>query len=156
MRVSRIRRPHAIIFVAWALHIAAWLMPALNVFGFTIPGWQAFFTACSVFWPDKNASYFALIFGLSAITTLAFVVGSPLVTFRGSRSLRSTLAWIASGAFIANGWYVFGGFETSELRVGCFFWWLSFAILALGLFDLANQNDPGLVPHTDVLPERTA
>jgi hypothetical protein len=162
--VSRIRRPQTLIFAAWIVQLAAWLLPALNVLDSPVRGWQTFFVTLSVFWPSKDVVYGAwydpLLLGLSAITTLLFVVGSPLVVFRGSRSIRYTSAWVASAAFVANAhWYIFGEIQSavSKLRIGYFVWWLSFAFLALGLFGVARQEDPDVMhPQADLLPEGTS
>jgi hypothetical protein len=91
------------------------------------------------------------------MTTLIFVVGSPLVVFRGSSSVQRTAAWVAAAAFVFNAhWYVFGELERSELRIGYFLWLLSFAILALGLFDLARQNNAELIHPPTHLLQRTS
>ena len=37
-------------------------------------------------------------------------------------------------------WYVLYGPDRSDLRIGYFLWWLSFAVLAVGLFDLAGLD----------------
>ncbi len=158
MRMSRIRRPHTLIFAAWTVQLAAWLLPALNVLGFLLPGWQTFFVTLSVFWPSKDGAWYdPLLLGLSAVTTLIFVVGSPLVVFRGSSSVQRTAAWVAAAAFLFNAhWCVFGELEWSEFRIGYFLWLLSFAMLALGLFDLARQNTAGVIhPPADLL-QRTS
>jgi hypothetical protein len=117
----------------------------------------------SVFWPGKEVVYSAwydpILLGLSAITTLFFALGSPLVVFRGSRSTRYFSAWIACAAFLVNAhWYVFGEIQSavSKLRIGYFVWWLSFAVLALGLFGLAGQNDTELThSRIHLLPDGT-
>jgi len=60
-------------------------------------------------------------------------------------------------AFLVNAhWYIFGEIQStvSKLRIGYFFWWLSFGVLALGLFGIARQGDPDVMdPRADLLPE---
>jgi hypothetical protein len=161
--VNRIR-PQSLIFAAWTVQLAAWLLPALNVLDSSVRGWETFLISLSVFWPGKDVAYGAwyapILMGLSAITTLFFVVGSPFVVFRGSRSTRYVSAWVACVAFLVNAhWYIFGEIQSavSKLRIGYFFWWLSFVVLALGLFGLAGQNDTELIPSRDnLLPEGTS
>ena len=85
--MSRIRRPQSLIFAAWIVQLAAWLLPALDVLDSPVRGWETFFISLSVFWPSKDVVYGAwydpILLGLSAITTLFFVVGSPLVVSSG-------------------------------------------------------------------------
>ena len=46
------------------------------------------------------------------------------------------------GAFVVNThWYVlYGGSAREDLRIGYFLWWLSFLLMALGLFDLSRSE----------------
>ena len=77
---------------------------------------------------------------LSAATTLLFIVGSPLVVWRGSRSVQKTSAWVAAAAFVVNShWYVLFGSDRKGLSIGYFFWWVSFGLLAVGLFGLSKE-----------------
>lgn len=79
---------------------------------------------------------------LSVIATLLFIVGSPWIVLRGTRSVLRASAWVAAGAFFLNAHWLLGtdGWA-SGLGMGYFLWWGSFILLALGLFDLARQND---------------
>ena len=163
-RVNQIRRPNILILAAWIAQLAAWLLPTMNLLDVPVSGWQTFLVTFGVFWPSKDVVYGAwydpLLMGLSAITTLFFVVGSPLVVLLGSHSIRRISAWVASAAFVVNThWYIFGEVKSavSELRIGYFVWWLSFAVLAVGLFSLNGRNDGELVhSDPDPLPEGTS
>jgi hypothetical protein len=84
---------------------------------------------------------YAVLATVSAASTLLFIFGSPLIVLRGSRSLWRASAWVAATAFVVNAhWYVLYGPDRSDLRIGYFLWWLSFAVPAVGLFDLAGLD----------------
>ena len=53
--------------------------------------------------------------------------------------MRHASAWIATFAFIVNAYWcvVFG---LKDLKIGYFLWWLSFLLVALGLFALSPQT----------------
>jgi hypothetical protein len=92
---------------------------------------------------------------VSVITTLLFIVGSPWVVLRGTRSVLRASAWVAAAAFFLNAHWLLGTEgRASGLGVGYFFWWCSFIMLALALFDLAGPNDAAVAAHsqTAVIP----
>jgi hypothetical protein len=141
-------RPHLLISCAWLLHSAAWLLP-VDKDGVKLPkglpGWQAFRYAASAVWPIEGVNfetwYYAVLATASAVTTVLFLFGSPWVVWRGSRSRWRASAWAAATSFIVNAhWYVLYGSDRSDLRIGYFLWWLSFALLAIGLFDLVGSH----------------
>lgn len=156
------RRPQFLILAAWLLNGAAWCLPVVtSVAGGAISpitGVWAFLIAARTAWPD-NAGYYldALLAALSVLTTVFFIVVSPWAILRGTRSLRRLSAWVAAGAFLFNThWYIRltpNGW-ISGLGIGYFLWWLSFAVLAIGLFDLAGQNNvaESRPTHTALLP----
>jgi hypothetical protein len=77
---------------------------------------------------------------VSAASTLLFILGSLWVVSFGSRTVRRAFAWIATSAFVVSAhWYIFFGPDRKDLRIGYFLWWLSFLLLALGLFDLSGS-----------------
>ena len=95
-------------------------------------------------WPCNDTSfdawYYSGLATISVITTLLFITGSSAVVFWGSQSIRRAWAWAASIAFVFNSyWYVLFGSDRSELTIGYFLWWSSFAILSFGLFGLAGR-----------------
>lgn len=139
------RKPYLLIFEAWLLQLVAWFLPVIKPGGFrpAIPGWQAFRYAwcavlpCSGIWFDTW--FHAALSTVSAITTVFFILVSPWIVLRGSRSVRRAFAWAAAAAFIFNAhWLVIFGSERSDLTVGYFLWWFSFLLLAIGLFGLAG------------------
>jgi hypothetical protein len=145
------RRPHLLISVAWLLNGSAWFLPVVTgvgggKIGPPVTGAEAFGMAASAVWPSQflGTGYEAVLSTLSVLTTLFLIVGSPWVVLRGTRSLRRGSAWVAAAAFLFNThWYIRlrpDGW-ISNLGVGYFLWWLSFAILAIGLFDLAGRNN---------------
>jgi hypothetical protein len=148
MTVTELRGPILLIRGAWLLHAAAWFLPVdrgATRFPRGLPGWEAFRVASSAVWPYHGGSfdtwYSAVLSTASAVTTLLFIFGSPWVVLRGSRSLQGASAWAAAIAFIVNAhWYVLYGSDRSDLRIGYFFWWLSFLLLAIGLFELAGHH----------------
>jgi hypothetical protein len=150
LRVNRVifmKRPHLLISCAWLLHAAAWLLP-VDKDGVKLPkglpGWEAFrYASSAMWWPieGKFDRYYAVLATGSAMTTLLFIFGSPWVVLRGSRSLWRVSTWAAATAIIVNAhWYVLYGSSRSNLRIGYFLWWLSFVVLATGLFDLVGSR----------------
>ena len=151
------KRLHLLIPCAWLVHAAAWLLPVVDG-GVTLPkglpGWEAFRWASSAVWPfgpfeggKFDTWYDAALATVSAATTLLFIFGSPWVVLRGSRSLWRASAWAAATAFVVNAhWYVLYGSDRSGLKIGYFLWWLSFALLAIGLFEShrADESKEGL------------
>jgi hypothetical protein len=143
------RRPQFLILAACLLNGAAWFLPVVTSIGGgsvgPITGVEAFVFAARMAWPDSTGyDYDKVLAALSAFTTLCFIVVSPWVVLRGTQSLRRISAWVASAAFLFNAhWYIRltpTGW-ISGLGIGYFLWWLSFAVLAIGLFDLAGRND---------------
>ena len=138
---------HLVIAFAWATHALSWFLPAARTYFFGVwHAWDAFGEALSpvLSYDDFHGIpwYYLILSVASAVTTFMFVVGSPLVVWRGSRSVRRTCAWVAIAAFIVNShWYVFWFWVNREdLRVGYFLWWLSFGLLAIGLFELSSNS----------------
>ena len=133
---------------AWALHAAAWFLPVVKggvTFPHGLPGWQAFRVAASLVWPYEGLGidewYFAVLSTISAATTVLFIFGSVWAVLRGSRTLCRSSAWIATAACVVNAhWYVSFASDRADLRIGYYFWWLSFVIMALGLFDLSRPT----------------
>lgn len=134
---------------AWLLHATAWFLPVVKE-GVTLPqglpGWQAFRVAACAVWPYEGFHfeewYNVVLSTVSAVTTLLFFA-SVWVVLSGSRKLHRVSTWIAAFAFMVNAhWYVRFGSDRMDLRAGYFLWWLSFMLLALGLFDLSRGADP--------------
>jgi hypothetical protein len=146
------RKAHLLISGAWLLQAVAWFLPATKGFmdGLVdpVPGWQAFLFATSafrLFGGGFDKWYAAVLAAISVITTLLFIFGSPWVVWRGSRPTRRVAAWIAAAAFVVNvHWYILTRSESPVLGIGYFLWWWSFALLTIGLFDLARQTAPGV------------
>ena len=141
------RKPYLLISAAWLLHVAAWFLPVIKPGEFrpAIPGWQAFRYAACGMWACKgvqfDAWYYAVLSTISAITTLFFILASPWVAFRGSRSLKGALHGLRRQPFVLmSHCIVIFGSERSELTTGYFLWWCSFLLLAMGLFGLAGGN----------------
>jgi hypothetical protein len=142
------KKPHLLISAAGVLHATAWFVPVVKggvVLPDGLPGWEAFRAAAAAVWPYQgihfNTWYVAVLSTVSAITTALFIVGSPLVLWRGPRSWRRASGWAATAAFAVNfHWFVMLGSDRWDLKIGYFMWWLSFALLAFGLFSLAGQK----------------
>jgi hypothetical protein len=143
------RRPQILISTAWALQVLAWFLPVVQVLGVRLPGFQAFVVTVAAMWPGNSTPqdpwYAPLLAGITVLTTLGFALGSPWVVLRASASVRRAAGWIAAAAFVFNAhWWALGGLSWSELKIGYFFWWFSFAVLAFGLLDLTGQRRVGL------------
>ena len=140
-------RHRLLIWVTWLVFTAAWFLPVVKE-GVTLPeglpGWQAFRVAASAVWPIPDVTidkwYKAVLFSISALTTLLFIPGSVWAVWGGSRALRRAFGWVATCAFVINAhWYVlYGASAREDLRIGYYLWWLSFLLVALGLFDLSR------------------
>jgi hypothetical protein len=159
-----VKRPRLLISSAWLLHAAAWFLPVVRGgvrLPKGLPGWEAFRRASSAVWPFEGGKfdtwYYAAPATVSAATTLLFIFGSPWVVLRGLRSLWRASAWTAATGFVVNAhWYVLYGSDRSDLRIGYFLWWLSFALLATGLFDLAASHRGGESEESEATPKLRA
>jgi hypothetical protein len=141
------KRPYLLIAGAWGIHAISWFLPAVR--GSTgpgnaeVPGWEAFLFVATSLWPDRlgtyHPSYRTPLVALSVLSTVLFVLASPWIVWRGSRRLQRASAWAAVAGFAINvQWYVISLSEKpgGGVGVGYFLWWWSFALLAVGLFDL--------------------
>ena len=152
------RKTNLIILAAWILHAVSWFLPALIVqepLRMKVLGWKAFRLAACAVWPCEDVQFQtvpdAVLATTSAITTVFFVLCSPWVVLRGSRSLRRVSAWVAAGAFLLNAhWIVLFGDKRSELSIGYYVWWLSFFLLAIGLLRGIIVDSQALPPLTRV------
>jgi hypothetical protein len=143
------RKPNLVISVAWLIHLAAWFLPATrgvqdDLLKPRVFGWEAFLMASRALLPGTDNRflpwYNTALIAVSAITTVLFI-GSLWAVFRGSRSVRRASAWAATVAFATNAhWYLLFGSDGPDLGIGYFLWWLSFAVLAIGLFGLAGRT----------------
>jgi len=160
------RRPHLVILAAWFLNVAAWFLPAVTGVGGgridpPITGLGAFVMAASAVAGSQflGTRYEALLAILSVLTELCFVIGSPLALSRGTRPIQRWSAWAACAAFFFNAhWFVRLKPDrwVSSLGIGYFLWWSSFAVLAIGLFDLAGRNNGAELAQKEIAvrPER--
>jgi hypothetical protein len=149
-RGIKISRPYLLISGAWLLNGAAWFLPTVTgvgggEIGPPINGWQAFVLASGAA-RGSFGLWYAVLAILSILTTLFFLAASTWVVLRGSRSLRRACSWVATAAFLFNAhWYVHVRLSPngwiSDLGIGYFLWWLSFVLLAIGLFDLSRRGD---------------
>jgi hypothetical protein len=135
------KKPTPLILTAWVVHAAAWFLPTLRAQDFhpAVRGWTATRLAACAIWPyglvQFKTVYSAELATVSVATTLFFVLCSPWVALRGSRSVQRWSAWVAAAAFIFNmHWIIIFGPQRSQLAVGYFLWLLSFFLLAVGLF----------------------
>lgn len=157
MTLSNLRRANRLIACAWVIHAVSWFLPVVRVGSYgSVRGWTAFSVAMAAVWPSAGvhaekwyyaviSTLSAVISTLSAVTTVLFVLGSPWVVWRGSRSVQNSSAWAAAIAFVFNAhWYVLFGTDRKDLSIGYFLWWLSFSLLAIGLFGLSSQRAAGI------------
>jgi len=146
------RRQQALVSIAWLVHVAAWFLPVVKggvTFPQGLPGWQAFRVAACAVWPYEGISTdYPVLCAISAATTLVFISGSVWVVLNGSHALRRASAWVATSAFVVNAhWYVLFGSDRKDLRIGYFLWWLSFLLMAFGLFALSPRDSQSLPSH---------
>ena len=137
------KKANLLILAAWIVHVASWFLPALKAdaenFRPPVVGWKAFRLAACALWPCGDVQFqtvhHAVLATASVATTLFFVLCSPWVVLRGSRSFRWWSAWVAAVAFIFNlHWIIIFGPQRTQLAIGYFLWSLSFLLLAVGLF----------------------
>jgi hypothetical protein len=155
LRGFEIRRPYLLIWGAWLLNGAAWFLPVVKgVLGGgidPITGWRAFILAAYA----VPRAWGNLLATLSVVTTLFFIGGSLWAVFRGNPLFCRLSAWVATAAFLFNAhWYLRlspNGW-ISNLGIGYFLWWWSFALLAIGLFDLAGENNAVASTRTALAP----
>src|SRR5262249_2376952 len=145
--VSTMRKPNLLILTAWALHVTSWFLPVLKIEDYhgVVPGWKAFRLAACAVWPCKSVQFetlhHAVLATISVTTTLLFLLCSSLVVLRGSRAIQKSGAWAAAAAFAFNThWIIIFGEKRSELTIGFFIWWLSFLLLAIGLFTSHSEG----------------
>ena len=137
------RKPYLLISGAWLLHAVAWFLPVVDggvTFPHGVPGWEAFCVAATAYQDSHpDTWYSAILSTIGAATTPLFIFGSVAVVLCGTRVPRRACAWIATFAFIVNAYWcvVFG---LKDLKIGYFLWWLSFLLVALGLFALSPQT----------------
>lgn len=142
-------RRHLLIVAAWSLHIASWFLPAVrgllgSKLDHGIPGWSVFLSQtcalrrCDDVSVDSNGTALSMI-GVG--TTILFLLVSPWIVWRGSRTLLRAAALAAACAFVVNSqWYVFYVPDRADLGIGYFLWCASFALLAIGLFCLRGKQ----------------
>jgi hypothetical protein len=147
------RKSNLFILVAWALHVTSWFLPAAKApdFSVIVPGWKAFrLAACGVL-PCEGIEFqsriYAVLATISVITTLLFMVYSPWLVLRGTRTMQRASAWFVGAAFVFNShWIVIFGAQGAFLMSGYFLWWLSFLLLAIGLFRSPETKRRELLP----------
>jgi hypothetical protein len=147
MRGSKMRMHQLLVCAAWLVFVAAWFLPVIDE-GVTLPqglpGWQATRVALCGVWPCRDVIidewYKTVLFTVSALTTLLFLPGSVWVVWGGSKRVCLMFAWFAALAFVLNThWYVLAGSNRADLRIGYYLWWISFLLMALGLFNLSRK-----------------
>lgn len=149
------KRPYLLVSGAWLIHAVSWFLPAAlgirqGQINTGLAGWEAFLVTATAILPDRGrpfeVSFRMLLLISSVLSTVLFVLASPWIVWRGSRRWLYSAAWIAVAGFIVNAqWYVISlADKQSGLGIGYFLWWFSFAVLAVGLFDLARQSEPGV------------
>lgn len=147
------RRSSLLIALALLLNFSAWFLPVVTVLdklGPTLQGFQAFAVALSAVQPGNfDTGYEAALAFLSALTSLLFVLGTPWVIWRGTQAVRRFSAWAATVAFVFNAHW--NGWKLG-LGIGYSFWWSSFALLAVGLFDFTRRKHATEPTPTNIAP----
>lgn len=144
------KRVSLFVLAAWVLHLVSWFLTvvkAQDIRG-AIVGWKAFRLAACGVWPCEGVEFqevvYAVLATISVITTLFFILCAPGVVLWGSRTVQKSLAWFAAVSFVFNAhWIVIFGTQRSLLSIGYYFWWLSFLLLAIGLFRIPKTRVKG-------------
>lgn len=141
------RKPNLIILLAWTAHVVSWFLPVLRAANWheQVRGWLAIRLAACGVWPCQGiqfeAVHHAVLATISVLTTIVFILCSPLVVTYGSAKGVRFAAWAATAAFVFNThWIIIFGSERSQLTTGYFLWWLSFLLLAIGLFTFHDRR----------------
>lgn len=139
------RRPGGLIGSAWLIHFIAWFVP-IHTYGVVrfpsgLPGWEAFRVAFDPVWPYHrslaNHWFGAVLISSSALTNFIILASIPVV-LRSSSRMRTRLAWAPLGAGVINDqWWVFDQ-GRADLRIGYYWWWASFIVLAAGVFRMSR------------------
>jgi hypothetical protein len=127
------KKDHLLIAVAFLVHLAAWFLPVAREgvrFPDSLPGAQAFVIAVEGI--QGPPWYEGVLSGLSALSTILFLLGAGWVVAKGSPRVRNISAWIAACAFVVNAHWIRDSGRIG-LRIGYYLWWISFLLLALGL-----------------------
>ena len=146
-------RLNLFVLVSWMCQLTSWFLPAAKApdFSVVVPGWKAFrLAACGVL-PCEGIEFQGMIYAvlatISVITTLFFILYSPWVVLRGTRTVQKSSAWVAGAAFVFNAhWIVIFRAQGALLMIGFFLWWLSFLLLAIGLLRLPEIKKRELLP----------
>src|SRR5262245_2497771 len=122
-----LKRSRLFVSGAWLVQLAAWFLPAVTrIAGGSIDpirGWHSFLISCRARWHGDSPWYRVALAILSVITTLLFIIGSPAVVLRGTRSVQRSSAWMGVVAFFLNAhWLLQTDGWTIGLGVGYFLW----------------------------------
>jgi hypothetical protein len=109
-------RVNLLVLAAWVLHLASWFLTVVKAEDMrgAIVGWKAFRLAACGVWLCEGVEFqgavYAVLATISVITTLLFLLCSPWIVLRGSRTVQRSSAWLAVAAFAFNAhWIVIFG-----------------------------------------------
>jgi len=162
MPIKNRKAAHFVIAFAWAIYALSWFLPVAKSGVDVFSGWDAFHFALTPVLPNSPAHkdvltdpwYYQVLSVASAATTFMFVVGPPLAVWSGSRLVLRACAWAATTAFIVNTHWYFLWDIRSDLSVGYFLWWLSFGVLAIGLFRRSSRSTVSQYGHATQTEEQ--
>ena len=116
-------------YVAWAMFVTSFFLPSYA---------EGYGYACALqqtlFWPDAiHGNWAAINYELLTFSNLLMLV-SPLLMFQFHRSIRQTkwLCWLTFTALVLVWSFVIqllSHQDTKDLKIGCYVWSLSFALL---------------------------
>ena len=121
----------AIVVILYAI---AWLLPVVDG-GTTLakgglPGWEAFRVALSPLWESgARDTWWESALSVASGLTNAWFIGAVAVLWRSPTSGR-TVTWGSLAATVLNShwWLLYQ--PRSDLRIGYYIWWISFAAIA--------------------------
>lgn len=114
--------------VAWVFYALSFLFPVhrdgATLLDGELPGWEAI----------HGAVVYGAAYGKVSVLTNLVMLLSPLALWDRARTALKPLLVSGVAATLLNGWWLVGHDPSHDLRTGYFLWWISFAIVSLGLF----------------------
>lgn len=129
--------------VGLLLFTIAWFLP-VHKYGKTLPqtlpGWEAFQVALSVDWGGDAGQRYAAALSVASALTNFLVVILVLAWCGRSEHLIQLIGWACMISLGLNAQWFLN--DQSALRIGYYFWWLSFGVLGLACLLPPKKRGP--------------
>lgn len=128
-------RPNVLLAAGLVLYGLAWFLPVARhgvTFPEGLPGWEAFVLALSPLWSsDESTRWYGVALAVTSAATNGLVL-VPLFAWRARRNVRvmRVLGWAFLASILVNAQWLLWD-DPSDLRIGYFVWWLSFAVIGV-------------------------